>query len=274
MTESINTLITLGSGTSTGLPILGCKCSVCTHPDPKNKRLRSSIFLKTAKKQGLLVDAGPDLRTQLLRENINSLEGLILTHEHADHAHGIDDLRPLSFSRKSPIPVYTYRRTIKAMTEKFAYIFKRHETRIHPPSLAGSIPQLDFVEVSPGCTSIGEEIFEFFSNPHGPMETLAFIHGQMAYIVDCHEISQNNLQRLREKQLDLLILDCVRPRPHGSHLHLDKALEYAEVISPRSCALTHLGHEFEHNELSQKLKKALPFPVFPLYDGQVLTYGV
>ena len=272
MTESVNTLITLGSGTSTGLPTLGCGCSVCTHPDPKNKRLRSSIFLKTAKKQNLLVDAGPDLRTQLLRESINSVDGLILTHEHADHAHGIDDLRPLSFSQDRPIPIYAYQRTVRSMTERFAYIFKRHETL--PPFSIGSVPQLDFVEVAPGCVNIDGEIFEFFSNPHGPMETLAFIHAQMAYIVDCHEISKNNLQRLQEKQLDLLILDCVRLQPHGGHLHLDKALEYAEIISPRSCALTHLGHDFEHNELVKKLKKALPFPVFPLYDGQILTYGV
>ena len=280
-------VVVLGSGTSTGLPVLGCPCPVCTHADPKNQRLRSSVWLKTATGQHLVVDAGPDLRTQLLRAGVSKVHGLILTHAHADHFHGIDDLRPLSFlspvigpSGTPHIPIYTDSATAAVARERFPYIFKRDPSR-DTPSWRGGVAQLNLQEL-PGDILRGEEIsyaiggddFEFFCNPHGADQTLAFVHGKLAYIVDCHEISPHRLDRLREKQLDLLIIDCVRIKPHRTHLHLERVLEYARVIAPKLCGLTHLGHDFEHNELSERLERDFSGTILPLYDGQVLSYGI
>ena len=286
MTNRVNEVVVLGSGTSTGIPILGCHCPVCTHNDPKNNRLRSSIFFKTAKGQHLLVDAGPDLRTQLLREKIERVDGMILTHDHADHAHGIDDLRPLSFRAEQGIPVYADRNTCTRMTEKFSYIFKRKKKYSLPgPYSGGGIAQLNLVEIpelpvaSPSTILapsmiIGSDTFHFFLNPHGPMQTLSFVHDKMAYIIDCQEIHPQILKQLREMQLELLIIDCVRLASHATHLHLDKALEYMEAINAKFCGLTHLGHDFEHNALTQQLQREYSGRVAPLYDGLALSYGV
>ena len=268
--QGIHQLRVLGSGTSTGVPVIGCGCRVCQHPDAKNRRLRSSIFLQTAAGKCWLVDAGPDLRTQLLRENICQLDALILTHGHADHCHGIDDLRPLSLHRGRALPVYTDRSTMLAMAQRFPYIFQDSDQ----PPVGGGIPLLQLVEVAEGAMTLGGERVEFFKNPHGSMETLALIHGRMAYIVDCHEIVPAQVARLRERELELLIIDCVRIKPHATHLHLAQALEYARAIAPRYCGLTHLGHDFEHNQLQQQLDRDFAGRVFALYDGQVLRYGV
>ena len=294
MTKRVNKLIVLGSGTSTGIPVLGCHCSTCTHDDPKNKRLRSSIFLKTAQGQHLLVDSGPDLRTQLLREKIERVDGLILTHFHADHCYGIDDLRPLSFAqqkaeRPEGIPVYADPDNAKIINEKFFYLFKNGPKFNRPwaPGVARlyleELPLSALEREEKKCAGdedktqsfdIYDDTFEFFLNPHGAIKTLSFIHGKMAYIIDCHEIAPPLLARLREDPPDLLIIDCVRIHPHNSHLHLSKTLEYVQDILPKRCGLIHLGHDFEHNEFSKQLQKNFSGRVFPLYDGQVLSYPV
>ena len=272
MENTTNRVMILGSGTSTGVPLLGCGCPVCTHSNPKNKRLRSSIFLKTARGNQILVDAGPDLRTQLLREKITKIDHLILTHDHADHCHGVDDLRPLSQQR--PIPVTTTPATGKALTRKFPYIFDKSQTPdtnytpqlhlLHPPQIPTSPGTL-----GPPCLINGDS-FEFFLNPHGPLNTLAFVHqGKMAYIIDCQSIPPTTLEELKKRNLELLIIDCARRDPHPTHLNLNKALEYARMISPRFCGLTHLSHDFEHEELTLQTENQ---PLSPLFDGQVLSY--
>ena len=277
MAESINKVIVLGSGTSTGIPVLGCRCEVCTGQNPKNKRLRSSIFLQTSTGQQLLVDSGPDLRAQLLRESIEKVDGLILTHEHADHSHGIDDLRTLSYHFSDGLPVYCDARTHKAMSQRFSYLFESN----HPSSVA----KLNFISLPEQCLgnqvkgvaspfTIGNDTFSFFLNPHGKITTLSFAHSKMAYIIDCQSIDRGQIEQLKERQLDLLLIDCARNVPHPTHLHLEKALDYAHMIGAKSCGLTHLGHDFEHNQLIEDLKKRnFSAPIFPLYDGQVLTYG-
>ena len=275
-TDRVNKVIVLGSGTSTGIPIIACRCHVCTHPDPRNKRLRSSILLKTSQGNHILVDAGPDIRTQLLREQVTRVDSLIITHDHADHCHGIDDLRPLSHHH--PIPTYSDLRTAKVLSQKFPYIFlkKNAQTQDYLPQLNLFQPPevpLEVGVLGPPCLIAGDT-FEFFLSPHGSISTLSFVHQhKMAYIIDCHEIPSPMIEQLRKKQLDILIIDCARRSPHPTHLHLEKSLEYARAIAPRFCGLTHLGHDFEHNELDALLKKqAFSQKVSPLYDGQTLTY--
>ena len=275
MTNGVNKLTVLGSGTSTGVPLLGCSCSICTHLDKKNKRLRSSIFIETQQGQHILVDASPDLRAQLLREQITRVDTVFITHHHMDHCHGLDELRPLS--SKQPIQLYSDPTTRQILTERFAYIFKRERNKKQ------YIAQLDFVHIPHLPTKSGVlglpvnikgESFEFFINPHGTIHTLAFVHHKMAYIIDCHEIHADVLRELRNKQLDLLIIDCASLSPHKTHLHLEKALSYMEAISPQLCGLIHLNHDFEHNNLGSQLRKRFFGQVIPLFDGQILNYGL
>ncbi|MCY4645025.1 MAG: MBL fold metallo-hydrolase [Bacteriovoracales bacterium] len=280
MTKGVNTLVVLGSGMSTGVPMIGCHCPVCTHSDSKNRRLRSSVFLKTAGGAHLLVDAGPDLRTQLLREGIERVDGALITHEHADHCHGLDDLRPLSFKLQEGLPIYAPSRIKDKIVQKFSYGFQRKKGVEGAKGRApGGVPRFNLVEIGEGKGEIGEEAFEFFFNPHGPIETLALIHHKMAYLVDCHEIKPKRVEELRQKNLDLLLLDCTGLRPHPAHLHLEKALHYAQKIAPKRCGLIHLGHDFEHNQLENDLKREFSGSgggpsIFPVYDGQELSYGI
>lgn len=263
----------LGSGTSMGVPMVGCHCSVCRSSDPKNKRLRTSLYLQTAKRGlRILVDTTPDLRAQLLTHRIERVDAVIITHGHADHIHGIDDLRPLCFvgpSSSSPphpppprkIPLFTSKRTAESLMNRFSYIF---------PGSDLSLLDLHILEEGPHSQEILGESFHFFLLPHGPVGTaMGFLHGKFAYLIDCHEIPEPTLKRLREAKLDLLIIDCVRhaPPPHPTHLTVEKTFSYIERIAPQRAGLIHMGHQLEHHALAEETRKAFDFPVFPVYDG-------
>jgi phosphoribosyl 1,2-cyclic phosphate phosphodiesterase len=260
----MNTITVLGSGTSTGIPMLGCKCDVCKSPHVKNKRLRSSILLQVGETK-ILVDTTPDLRTQFLDNDIDDVDAVIITHDHADHLHGIDDLRPLCFDH--PLSIYTSCNCEKDIKSRFPYMFKEK----HPD--AGSIPVIDLKTVKLGERFEIKGIpFEFFLLPHGPFTTLGFIQGSFAYLIDCSDIPEDTLNLLREKNLDLLIIDCVQKQPHKTHLNLEKCFKFIEDIAPRQAGLIHMGHGLEHASLAQKAKDSFKFPVFPLYDGLKINY--
>lgn len=260
-------IFVLGTGTSTGVPTLGCKCEVCTSNNSKNKRLRSSIIVRLNDKN-ILIDASTDLRTQLLNNNISDIDGCIITHEHADHTHGIDDLRPFCFYKNHPIPVYTSKETKELLEVKFPYIFKRNEVFKDKKILGGGIPKLDLYEVSPGAHTVCEEDFIFYSLPHGHTESLAFRVNKFAYIIDCTEVSDSIIDELAASDLDLLIIDCLRIKKHQTHLHLELALEYAQRIGAKKTGLTHMSHDFEHENFSDELCKKYGDKIFPLYDSQ------
>ena len=251
--------------------MLGCDCGVCRSDNPKNKRYRASIALKTARGKTILVDTTPDLRSQLLDNQIRRVDACVVTHEHADHVHGIDDLRPLTFERGAPIPVFTYQACADHLKEKFPYIFQTKNYFKNKQILGGGIPKLELNTVQGDAVLAGEE-FSFWELPHGHTKTLSFIHKKFAYAVDCKTIPAPWLERLAAAQLDLLILDCVKREPHQTHLHLEASLELAKKIGAKRTGLIHMGHELEHEQLENELK-ALDFEVFPLYDGQVLSYG-
>lgn len=269
----MNKITILGSGTSTGVPILGCKCQVCQSNEIRNKRLRTSAILQTTSGKMILIDASPDLRTQLLGAQVDRLDGIIITHDHADHTHGMDDLRPFGFINKTPLPVFTNEYTSISLKEKFPYIFQREKIFADKVILGGGIPLLDLHLIAPGQSNIMDEDLEFFSLPHGHIETLGVRHGKMAYLVDCQSVPEETLRKLRADQLDLLVIDCLRPLPHQTHLHFDLTMEYIESIQPRLAVLTHLGHEWDYLELTQKIQGRGMKNVIVAIDEQSFLYS-
>lgn len=271
--ENLNSVYVLGTGTSTGVPTLGCSCSVCLSNIPKNKRLRSSIVIRTKAGKNILVDTTPDLRTQLLSNNITDIDSAIITHEHADHTHGIDDLRPFCFFKNHPISVYTSQSCGGILEEKFPYIFDVKNFFKDKKILGGGVPKLELYKLNEGEHIIEGTKFNFFALPHGHITTLGFCTGKFAYIVDCNSIPNNIIQFLKRQKLELLIIDCLRTKKHETHLHLDLSLKYAQEIGALQTGLTHLSHEFDHDKLTKLLEESTQMTVFPLYDNQVLSYS-
>ena len=269
----MNKITIIGSGTSTGVPILGCKCSVCQSNDLRNKRFRTSAVIEVKSGKRILIDASPDRRTQLLSNKIERVDSVIITHDHADHTHGVDDLRPFGFLNGSSLPVFTDSVTALSLTKKFTYIFDRQDYFKDKPILGGGIPLLDLKNVSQGIWTIEGESFEFYSLPHGYENTLGVRHNKMAYLVDCREIPSPSLERLSDAKLDLLIIDCLRPLPHQTHLHFEKTLEYIEKIRPRLAVLTHMGHEWDYIKLSEELIRRNVKNTIPALDGQSFLYS-
>jgi phosphoribosyl 1,2-cyclic phosphate phosphodiesterase len=269
----MNKITILGSGTSTGVPILGCNCQVCQSNDPRNNRLRTSILLETKAGKKILVDASPDLRTQLLRTRTQELDAVIITHDHADHTHGIDDLRPYTFKRRNALPVYADAPTGTGLREKFPYIFQREKVYAEKPVLGGGIPLLDLHLLSSGNQSVEGETFEIHSLPHGHGETLSFRHQKFGYIIDCREIPESLVESYRQAKLELLIIDCLRYEPHQTHLHLDLTLRYIQEIAPVTAILTHMGHEMDYLDLTNQLRRRGIKNVFPAIDGKSFYYS-
>ncbi|MBF0298446.1 MAG: MBL fold metallo-hydrolase [Oligoflexia bacterium] len=286
-----NKITILGTGTSTGVPTIGCDCHVCTSEDKYNKRLRTSVYIECANGPSLLVDTSPDLRYQVLRTNIKKIDGVIITHEHADHLHGIDDLRPFCFARspqqskqskqskqsnKIKIPIYTNQRTAEELTTRFPYIFQSHKIfDQNHPHIGGGIPHLELKLIDTTSTTILGEEFTFFLNSHGYTETISFIHHKkLAYFVDVTHINKKTLEILKNANLEILILDCLREKKHQTHLNLETALDYAEYIDANFTGLTHLAHNLEHQSLNKFLNKRYnnKSKIQPLYDGQIFYY--
>ncbi len=268
--QNKNKVTILGSGTSVGIPQVGCSCLVCTSLDHRDQRLRTSIFLETKNNKKILIDTTPDLRTQLLNNKISALDFAIITHDHADHLHGIDDLRPFSFGPPTKIiPVFANEETTNSVQKRFPYIFDTSGK----PNLGGGIPKLALssVEIEKDIIIEGEKFF-FFNYPHAHTETMGFIHDDFAYIVDCMELPERTLEILKQKKLKLLIIDCLRKKSHGTHLNVDKCFEYIKVIKPDRTGLIHIGHDLSHIALSELAMKEFGESVFPLYDGQKLIY--
>lgn len=269
----MNKITILGSGTSTGVPILGCKCEVCQSNEPRNKRLRTSALIELPDHKKILIDASPDLRTQLINSRTDMIDAAIITHDHADHTHGMDDLRPFGFKSGKAIPVYTDAMSAGALTKKFPYIFDRQNYFEKKAVLGGGIPLLDLHVTKAGPEKILDQDFTFFSLPHGHENTLGVLHSRMAYLVDCREIPEESLQKLSDAQLEVLIIDCLRPTPHQTHLHLEATLKYIDRIKPKIAILTHMGHEWDYLDLIDELRKRGVKNTFPATDGQSFLYS-
>lgn len=254
-------LTILGCGTSTGVPLLFCTCAVCRSKNPKNRRLRTSAWLRAGGKS-ILIDTSTDLRQQALSARIPRVDAILFTHPHADHVSGIDEIRSFNFIQKRRIPAYGNAWTCAELRVRFPYIFapaKKIE--------GGGIPLIDLEEFSTKTQTL--DIAGVPVRPialtHGSEECVGYRFDALAYITDCNAIPKTSLDRLRG--LDTLILDCLRLAPHGTHLNLERALETVRELRPRRTILTHLGHDFEYRQWTKKLPKGVALA----YDGMTVV---
>ena len=247
----------LGSGTSTGVPMVGCGCPVCASDDPRDKRTRASIVIESHGRY-ILVDTSTDLRKQVIRERIPRIDAVLFTHSHADHIHGIDDLRGFHFIHKRVIPCYGAKETIEVIAGNFSYIFKGLEA-------AGYSPLLD-----PHVLSGPFELFGLEITPvpllHGSMAATGYRIGGFAYLTDLSSIPEASTGLLQG--LDILLIDALRYTPHNNHLNIEGALRVVEELRPGRAVFTHLTHEVSHGD-----GKKLPAGVELAYDGMKLEIG-
>jgi phosphoribosyl 1,2-cyclic phosphate phosphodiesterase len=256
MASQRNTLTILGCGTSTGVPVLTCRCAVCRSRDPRNHRLRASVWFKVGGKN-ILVDTSVDLRQQALRAKLDRVDAVLFTHPHADHTHGIDEIRSFNFAQKTRIPAFGNSWTCQELREKFPYIFNPG------PIEGGGIPLVDLRLIDAHSPELQVEGIRVIPIPlqHGSRECVGYRINTVAYITDCSYIPPSSLDRLRG--LSVLVLDCLRIAKHGTHFNLDQALETVAQLKPRKTFLTHLSHDFDYGKWAKKLPKG----VFMAYDG-------
>lgn len=255
----------LGSGSSGGVPRIGGDWGSCDPLEPKNKRLRSSFLVEQGEGEALtqlLVDTSPDMRAQLIASDISRLDGVVYTHSHADHIHGIDDLRVIYFNRGERIPVFYDAATGAALWQKFGYCFEQPDDAHYKPILYGQeIVPLETFSVSGEGGAI--DVLPFLQH-HGHGHSLGFRFGGLAYATDVHEFPDQSLEQL--EGLDVLILDALRYTSHPCHFSVAEALEVIEQVKPKRAILTHLHIDLDY----QTLKAELPAHVEPAYDGMVI----
>lgn len=253
MNGGVLTVTILGSGTSTGVPVPGCSCSVCVSPDPQNVRTRCSILL-THSGRNILIDTATDLRQQVLREKIGHIDAVLYTHTHADHIHGIDDLRSFNMVSGQAIPVFGSPETLAVIRRNFGYIF---DDELEP----GYRPRLETRQIVGPFDLFGLRV-EPLTLQHGSGVSLGYRLGAFAYLVDCNAIPEATMPQLRD--LDVLVIDALRFRPHTSHFNIPQALEVGARLGARRTFLTHLSHDVDH----ARHAVLLPPGVELAYDGQ------
>lgn len=235
-------LLILGCGTSTGVPVIGCHCRVCASDDPRNKRTRSSLLIQAYGKN-ILIDTSTDLRAQSLANNIERIDAVLFTHPHADHIHGIDDLRSFNMVQGGPIPCYGNEHTIRRIMVMFDYIFQKE----------GNVswrPQLETHMISSPFSLSGIEIIPI-EILHGEASILGYRMGNAAYITDCSSIPPSSIEKLGG--LDILVIGALRYKPHPTHLSIGEAIEISAALKPKRTVFTHLSHSIDYTTDNAKL---------------------
>jgi len=250
-------ILFLGSGTSTGVPSLCCDCDVCRSTDPKNKRLRSSILVRN-KNNNLLIDTSTDLRQQCLVNNITNINHVLYTHHHADHVHGIDELRSFNFFNNTVIPCYGNNNTIKEIKKNFNYIFNG------TTQVGGGLPNLTLHTINGEVFTLGEVCITPLNIIHGKLEILGYKLNNCAYITDCSGIPNETKRQL--KNLDILILNALGFDPHPTHFSLNQSLDVVAELKPKRAIFTHINHKFDHTKVMAKLPKGVELA----YDGMTI----
>lgn len=259
-----NLVITvLGSGTSVGVPTIGCSCAVCRSPDPRDKRLRPSIvvgYRSGGAERNVLIDTTPDLRRQALDAGLKSLDAILYTHDHADHIMGLDDVRPFNYGRTERLPIYASEETLRSLRRVFPYAFAGESG--HP----GGVPRLTANAIDGEMRNGGGiDLFGLEFKPvkvhHGPKKIVGFRFGSAAYVTDQTGFPEESLPLLED--LDVLFLGALRHIPHPMHSTVEQALAWVARLRPRRAFLTHICHDLGHEETSANL----PQGVAPAYDG-------
>ena len=247
----------LGTGTSHGVPVIGCDCAVCSSDDPRNHRTRSSVLVEW-EGRNLLVDTATELRLQARRAGLRRVDAILFTHAHADHVCGLDDVRRFNALQRSSIPCYGNRGTIEDLARQFWYAFADTQA-------GGGKPSLELIPIGPDrpLSLFGLEIRPIPAL-HGQLEVLGYRFGGLAYVVDCSAIPEKSLALL--EGLDVLVLDALRWRPHPTHLSVDQALGVVSRVRPQRTFLTHICHDLDHEETN----RVLPSGVELAYDGLVV----
>jgi phosphoribosyl 1,2-cyclic phosphate phosphodiesterase len=252
--NGIMRLTFLGTGTSMGIPVIGCRCAVCTSADPRNKRLRTSALLEVDG-TSLLFDAGPDLRQQALAVGLQRLDAVLLTHAHADHVSGLDDIRPLNFVQKAAMPLYGAASTLEFVRERFKYAFVNG-------SEGSTRPALELVEIRDRAPFRINTIKVIpFDVAHGTWTITGFRIGALGYITDASFIPPASLELLRG--LDVLVLNALRPAPHPTHFSVEQACALIDELQPRRALLVHMTHDLDHESTNVNF----PDHIRLAYDG-------
>jgi phosphoribosyl 1,2-cyclic phosphate phosphodiesterase len=261
------TVTMLGSGTSAGVPMIGCRCAVCSSKDPKDQRSRPSIAVHydddAGVRRDILVDTSPELRLQSVRNRLDKIDAVVYTHAHADHIYGLDDVRRYNTINQAPLPLYASAETLRMLQTCFAYAFAPSEPRtqdaLYRPDLAPVTIDGPFELFNRQWTPVNLE--------HGRFRVLGFRIGGFAYCTDCNAIPEESRAQLQG--LDALIIDALRPRPHPTHLSFEQALAMIETLQPRRAYFTHLSHDMLHADI----EKMLPPHVQVGYDGLKIEVG-
>jgi phosphoribosyl 1,2-cyclic phosphate phosphodiesterase len=245
-------IVVLGSGTSVGVPTIGCHCDVCNSADPRDKRLRPSILVQY-EGRNILIDTTPDFRYQALRARIERLDAVLFTHDHADHIMGLDDVRPFNFHQRGPIPIYAAPAAMVGIRRVFQYIFDGVKRE-------SNVPLLDPRPLDGKLDLFG---MEFLPVPvlHGSQTIFGFRFGAAAYLTDHSEIPAPSMEMLRG--LDVLFLDALRYKPHPTHSTVDRSVKTVRELAPRRAYFTHICHDLRH----ERAESLLPPPARLAYDG-------
>ena len=251
------TLTVLGSGTSVGVPTIGCSCKVCLSDDPRNRRLRPSLLVRWDGRS-VVIDTGPDFRQQALAAGLSKIGAILYTHAHADHILGIDDLRPFNFHQRGPIPIHCTATTLEVIQRVFAYIF-------HAGPSESSRPKIQPVLFDGDPFEIAGLKFQPVPLKHGSGPCHGFRFGPAAYLTDHSEIPEDSLPLLAG--LDVLFLDALRYKPHPTHSTVDQSLKTVELLKPKRTFFTHISHDLDH----ERAESLLPPGVRLAYDGLEIT---
>jgi phosphoribosyl 1,2-cyclic phosphate phosphodiesterase len=253
-------LTVLGSGTSMGVPTIGCDCAVCHSPNPHDRRTRPSVLVEYSGK-AVLIDTTPDFRAQAIRENIRQLDAVLYTHTHADHILGIDDLRPISYlHRPNKLPLYARPDAAEFIRNMFRYIFEAKYK-------FGGLPQVE-LKLIDGAMDLFGACFEPVVVIHGESEIYGFRFGSAAYLTDHSLIPEASYEKLQG--LDILFLDALRHKPHPTHSTVENSLRIVERVQPRRAFFTHISHDLPHDETNA----TLPPNVRLSYDGMKLDFEI